>query len=166
MEKKRNIGIALLITAALLMIFTGVAFAAVSMHSRAAVYQNNVQSSPNDFYGPMGRYGIWNDDSDEFPPMMDAMVDAVSEATGLSVDEINTRLADGERLYTIALDAGLTEEELDALMDDIHGAYYQQYQGRWNSENRSEWMFEHMQEEWEEHGFDEDNIGRPFGGCW
>ncbi len=98
--------------------------------------------------------------------MMDAMVDAISEATGLSVDEINTRLADGERLYTIALDAGLTEEELDALMDEVHGAYYERYQGRWNSKNRSEWMFDHMQEEWEEHGFDDDNHGRPFGGCW
>lgn len=166
MEKKRNIGIALLITAALLIIFTGVAFAAVAIRSRAMFYQSNVQLPSNDFYGPMGRYGGWSDDSDEFPPMMDAMVDAISEATGLSVDEINVRLAEGERLYTIALDAGLTEEELDALMDEVHSTYYERYQGRWNSENRSGWMFEHMQEEWEEHGFDDDNYGRPFGGCW
>ncbi len=49
MKKKRNIGIALLITAALLIIFTGVAFAAVAIRSRAMFYQSNVQLPSNDF---------------------------------------------------------------------------------------------------------------------
>lgn len=178
MNKKRNIGIALLIAAGLLTLFTGVGFAAASMHNRALAYQSEAQALSSGSYGPMGRFGVWSDETDEYPPMMDAMVDAISEATGLSVDEIEARLADGERLYSIALDAGMTEEELDALMDDVHDAYFEQYQGQGRSENRSEWMFDHMQEEWEEHGFgnydqndesaspDDDEFGRPFGGCW
>ena len=171
MNKKRNIGIALLITAGLLTLFTGVAFAAASIHSRAMAYQYDAQALSEDFYGPMGGYGV-RSDGDDYPPMMDAMVEAIAEATGLAVEEIEARLEDGEHLYTVALDAGMTEEELDALMDEIHSAYFEQYQGRWNSGSRSDWMWEHMQEEWEEHGFgssaqDEDfEYGRPFGGCW
>lgn len=171
MNKKRNIGIALLITAGLLTLFTGVAFAAATIHGRAVAY-SDAQAIAEDYYGPMGGYGSRTDRSVDYPPMMDAMVEAIAEATGLSVEEIDARLDDGEHLYTIALDAGMTEEELDALMDEIHSAYFEQYQSRWNSDNRSDWMWEHMQEEWEEHGFgpsaqDEDlEYGRPFGGCW
>ena len=178
MEKKRNIGIALLITAGLLTLFTGVVFAAATMHNRAIAYQSVASRAYTDSYGPMGRFGVWSDEADDFPPMMAAMVEAVSEATGLSIDEIEARLAEGEHLFTIALDTGMTEEELDALMDEVHSTFFEQYQGQWSMESRSDWMFDHMQEEWEEHGFrnpylndgnvspDNDDFSRPFGGCW
>jgi hypothetical protein len=179
MEKKRNIGIALLVTAGLLIIFTGVVYAGALGQRRTPIFQNDPQDSATDFYGPMmGQRDVWSDEGDDYPPMMEAMIEAISEATGLSVDEIEARLVNGEHLYTIVTGAGMTEEELDALMDGVHRAYYEQNRAPWGAESRSEWMFDHMQEEWEEHGFgryrqdyerrpvDEDGFGQPFGGCW
>lgn len=60
----------------------------------------------------------------EFGPMHDTMTEALAETTGLSVEEINQRLADGEHHYQIALDAGLTEEDLQTLMEQVHESFW------------------------------------------
>jgi hypothetical protein len=60
----------------------------------------------------------------EFGPMHDTMTQALADATGLSVEEINQRLADGEHHYEIALDAGLTEEDLQTLMEQVHESFW------------------------------------------
>ncbi len=87
------------------------------------------------WFGRHGMMGFWGDDADgrcpgygvdgEYGPMHEAMTQALSDATGLTVEEINERLANGEHHFEIALDAGLTEEDLQALMQ----AVYQSYQG-------------------------------------
>jgi hypothetical protein len=49
-----------------------------------------------------------------------------AEKLGLSVDELNTRLANGETLSQIALASGMTFEELRAMMADARTAALQQ----------------------------------------
>jgi len=49
-------------------------------------------------------------------PMHDAMIEVFSDQLGLSVDEINTALAEGKTLGEIALEQGLTVEEFQAIM--------------------------------------------------
>jgi hypothetical protein len=48
----------------------------------------------------------------------DYMVETFADQLGVSVDEINERLASGERVVDIALEKGLTVEEFRALMVD------------------------------------------------
>jgi hypothetical protein len=49
-------------------------------------------------------------------PLHDFMEKAMAEAVGLTVDEFNTRHANGETFYQIALAEGFTAEEIPALM--------------------------------------------------
>lgn len=50
----------------------------------------------------------------------DALVTAFAEALGLTVDEVNARLADGETLSEIALSTGMTFDEFVVLFNEIH----------------------------------------------
>jgi hypothetical protein len=176
MKKQRIIGIALLAAAALLIAVTGVAYA----HGRTPNDPVTDEDAPYGYYGPMmhGYNNMPLDEDGEFPPMMAAMIEAVSEATGLSVEDIQSQVLEGKHLYTIALDAGLTEEGYVDLMDEVRQSYFENNQGDWPNGGRFEWMQEHMQEDWEEHGFgpfsspdgerpfDNGGMGMPFGGCW
>jgi len=47
------------------------------------------------------------------------MATAFAEKLGLSVDDVNARLAAGETMYDIAIANGLTTEDLPALMVDV-----------------------------------------------
>jgi hypothetical protein len=180
MNKKRNMGIAFLVTAGLLIIFTGGVYANALDHGRPPVDPTDDPAQTAPYASPMQGFGMMGGYSGDetTPPMMDAMIDAISEATGLSADEIEARLADGEHLYIIAADAGMTDEEFDALMDDVHDSYFDQVREQMGNSDRYEWMLNHMQEEWEERGFGaygqdsdspfpyENGTGRFSGGCW
>lgn len=48
----------------------------------------------------------------------DEMVSVVAEKLGISVDDLNARITNGETLYTIALAEGLTADEVQTLMLD------------------------------------------------
>ncbi len=50
----------------------------------------------------------------------DALITAFAEALGLSVDEVNVRLADGETMSEIALSTGMTYDEFMVLFNEIH----------------------------------------------
>jgi hypothetical protein len=50
----------------------------------------------------------------------DEMVAAFAEALGLTVDEINERLADGETMSEIALSTGMNYDEFIVLLNEIH----------------------------------------------
>ncbi len=176
MKKQRIIGIVLLVVAGLLIAGTGIVYAGTLAHNRTPINPYYRSSSNND-YVPMRGFGMWMDEDNTFPPMMTATIEAVSEKTGLSVDEIQAKLQDGERLYTIATDAGMSAEDFDALMDETHDSYMEQYQDQFGSSNHFNWMMDRMGEEWGEHGFgrgtynygnspDFNGPGMPFGGCW
>ena len=53
------------------------------------------------------------------------VINALSEATGLSVEEINERLTNDETLLQIAKDAGLSDEEIKTLLTDAHKAAWE-----------------------------------------
>lgn len=61
--------------------------------------------------GMMGAY-----QSGEYGLMHDAMIALLAEKTGLSVEVLEQRLTDGETMYDIATEAGLTVEDVTALM--------------------------------------------------
>jgi hypothetical protein len=50
--------------------------------------------------------------------MHDAIVQAVAKVTGLSVDDIEDRISQGERLFEIAMDAGLDQGAFFDLMQE------------------------------------------------
>ena len=51
--------------------------------------------------------------------LSDYMPAAMADVLGLTVDDVNTRLAAGETFYTIALSKGYTADQLSALMTDV-----------------------------------------------
>jgi hypothetical protein len=50
------------------------------------------------------------------------MVAAVADKLGLTVDEVNTRIAAGETMYDIAIAEGITAEDFPTFMTDVRAA--------------------------------------------
>ncbi len=70
-------------------------------------------------YGPggmMGGYGLGG----YMGVMHDYMISAFASAVGLTVDQVNTRLANGETAAQIAIAQGKTEADLPALWTQVH----------------------------------------------
>lgn len=153
MNKQKAIGIAILVTAALLVITTGVVFAAGYAHGGQPFNQAERGDDSGQYWGPMHGRG-W---SSEERPMHETMIGAVADATGLSEEEIEDRLASGEHLYDIALDAGMDETAFFELMTEAREAFFAEaVENGWLSEAHYEWMLEHMQGE---------EYGPGYGGC-
>lgn len=55
-------------------------------------------------------------------PMHDLMIAAWADQLGLSVEDLNLRLTDGETMYDIAISTGMTAEEFQAARVEIHAA--------------------------------------------
>jgi hypothetical protein len=156
MNKPKVFGIAVLVTLALLVVASGVVFAAGTAHGGPGFFSSQA-ADESPYWGPMhGRRGSWTSEGG-FPPMHEAMEQAVADATGLSVEEIEARLVAGEHLFDIALAAGLDEGEIFGLMAETREAYLTEaFENGWISEARYQWMLEHM---------DGDAYGPGFGGC-
>jgi len=80
--------------------------------------------------GMMGRFADDSsvpgcDASGQMGVVHEFIVSALSEATGLSVDEINERLSNDETLLQIAKDAGLSNDEIKTLLSDAHKAAWE-----------------------------------------
>jgi DNA-binding phage protein len=58
---------------------------------------------------------------DEEGPMHDAMISAFADALGLTPEELEDRHDEGESLWQIAEDLGLSESEIQALMVSARG---------------------------------------------
>lgn len=154
-QRQNNIGLALLIALALLVVATGAVFAAGMAQSEPPDAAEKEENWP--FWGPMhGRRAGWSDDA-PFMSMHDAMIEAVADATGLSVEAIAARLADGERLISIALDAGLSEEDYFNLKDAVRARFLAEaLESGWITEAQYQRMLERGQGKFG---------GRGFGGC-
>lgn len=108
------------------------------------------------FYGQNGQTGCLAGDVDN--PMHTAMITFFSDALDLSEDELNTRLIEGESLYAIAVEAGVTEEEFFTLMQEFHTSFWE------SADVDSEFFqnrYERMQQRWSGEG----SSGYPAGGC-
>ena len=150
--KKQNIfWIAIFAAATLLVVTTGVVFANSLMHGRTPFnpetenYQGPFEN--DDHWGPMhgrgprrGQFGMGN------PEMMDEMIAIVSEQTDLTVEEIESRLAEGEHLLNIATDAGLEEEAFFDLMAEVRKEYLEEaVENEWITEEHYQWMIERLE---------------------
>jgi len=157
MNKQKTLGIAVFVTIALLVMTTGAVLAAGLTQGGRPWDAENGDDAEVQYWGPMhGRRGGWSSE-ESFPPMHDAMVQAVADATGLSVEAIEVRIAEGERLLTIALDAGMTEADYFELMAEAREAYWAEaLENGLISEERYQWMLERR---------DGDKFGPGHGGC-
>jgi hypothetical protein len=98
-KMKRNILLALVAALTLSMVVTGLAFA--------------------QGYGPGGN-GTYTGTSLNLEVNLSTyMPAAMADVLGLSVDEVNSKLASGETLYTIALSMGYTTDQLPAVMTSV-----------------------------------------------
>jgi hypothetical protein len=70
-------------------------------------------------YGPGGNGANTGTGTNMEVTLSNYMPTAMADVLGLSVDEINTRLASGETFYTIALSLGYTTDQLSALMTSV-----------------------------------------------
>ncbi len=101
-------------------LFVGTALAVVGL----ALGSTGVVQAQSD--GPaalveQNNYGFGDRGAGMDGPMHDYMITYIAEQLGLSVEEIETRLANGETLSTIALSTGMTFEEFTTLMKDARG---------------------------------------------
>lgn len=149
--KKNTLWIAIFLAAALLVVSTGVVFAGSLLHGRSPFYpetegfQEPVDN--DDHWGPMhgrgsrrGQFGMGDS------TMMDEMIDAVSEQTSLTFEEIEERLAEGERLFNIALDAGVEEEAFFDLMSEVRKGFFEEaVENGWMTEEHYQWMIERLE---------------------
>ncbi len=149
MKKKRVVGIALLVTAVMLVITTGVVFAVNNFHGIPPFrYDDEFKRGDQHVYGPMHGYGGHLGLEDDEQSMMTLMIDAVANETGLSPEDIENRLYDGERLYEIALDSGISEETYFDLMVDVREGYLAEaFEDGWITEEQYDWMTDHMADE-------------------
>lgn len=121
MNKQKILGVVVIIVLALLVLSAGVV-SAVELVQGGPPWLAESEDN-GEYFGPMhGRRGRWSSE-EPFPPMHDLMVEAVAEVTGLTTDEIEVRLAAGERMISIALDAGLTETAYFDLMNETRAAF-------------------------------------------
>lgn len=61
-------------------------------------------------------------DLDQDGPMHDAMIAAFAEKLGVSVDDLNARLAGGETMAQIAASKGYTVEQFQSLMTEVRSS--------------------------------------------
>jgi hypothetical protein len=158
MNKQKKIGIALLFTVGLLVMTTSIVFANSLFQALPGYGTQNFENDQDGaVWGPMhGRGRRWESDR-EFAPMKTAMVNALAEVTGLTVEDINNRLDEGERLFSIAQDAALSEAEFFELMREVRKDYLATLlEEGWLTEERYQRMLERIDGNWGEEGY---------GGC-
>ncbi|MCL4560800.1 MAG: hypothetical protein M1281_09325 [Chloroflexi bacterium] len=83
-------------------------------------------------------------DADSYGPMHDPLISAFATSLGLTVDEVNTRLANGETLVQIAVAEGKTTAEAQTLVLDARNSALDQLvaDGVLTSQ-QADWMKQH-----------------------
>lgn len=67
---------------------------------------------PANGYGMMGGFG--------YGPMHDYVEQALADKLGLTKAEVEAQLTSGKTMYQIALDAGIAEADVPALLQEVH----------------------------------------------
>lgn len=163
----------------LVLLIGGAAFAAGTIFT-AARAQNPDPSV--DGFGPMmggrGRHGgmmggqgayggmmggSWNGTDGTYGPMHEYMVDALAEALGISSDELQGYIDEGQTPYQVALDLGFAEEDIPALFNSAHQAALDAaVEAGVLTQEQADWMKERMQYRFD-NGFGPGTRGP--GGC-
>jgi hypothetical protein len=98
----------------------GIALASTSSVFAQATPPGNSNSGGSNGNGRRGGSQTYQADGTQDGIVHDALITAFAEALGLSVDEVETRLADGETMSEIALSTGMTLDEFRVLLNEIH----------------------------------------------
>lgn len=108
-------------------------------------------------YGMMGGYGMWG--TGNYGPMHEYMVAALAEALNLTPEEIQARIEEGETPWQIAQAQGLSDEQIQELMENAHDkALVEAVEAGLLTEDQAEWMDQHMESMWS-------GDFNGFGGC-
>jgi hypothetical protein len=143
MNKRKLFGIALIFTAVLLLAATGAVAAKSLLHGRGPISGEEEENYEDEyFWGPMHGYGMSGDLESGFGLMVEALAD-VSE---LTLEEIEARINNGEHLFTIAADAGLSQEDFYQMMFDVRRSYSEGVVEQGQLSDDDQWMFDHMDE--------------------
>ncbi|MBW6466118.1 MAG: hypothetical protein K0B06_06410 [Brevefilum sp.] len=155
MKKQKTLGMAVLVTLALLVVTTGAVFAIGLAHGGSPWSAEDNDDDYSEYWGPMhGRRGTWSTDE---PLMHDAMVQTLADVTGLAVDEIEDRISEGEHLLEIALDAGLDQAAFfDLMQESRESLLAEALESGLITEDQYQWMQNRRQDVRYERGF---------GGC-
>jgi len=153
MNKRKLLGIALIFTAVLLLAATGAAAANSLLHGRSPISGEAENNYEDDYiWSSMHGYGWPGDLGSGFGLMVESLAD-VSE---LTQEEIEARINNGEHLFTIAADAGVSQEDFYQVMFDVRGSYAEGVVEQGQLSDDYPWMLDHMDE----------FQGQPFyGGC-
>ena len=95
-----------------------------------------------------GMMGNWGEDG--YGPMHTSMVEAVAEALGMTTNELQARLDKGETFYAIAQSQGLTDEQIQTLLDQAHDkALDKAVETGTITQEQADWMKEHHDQMWQ-----------------
>lgn len=148
MNKRKFLGIALILTAVLLLTATGVVAANSLRHGSGPTNWESERNYEDDhMWGSMHGFGWDSDQESNFTPLHTRMVDSIAEASGLTLEEIEARIKTGEHLFSIAIDAGVSQEDYFQLMVDTRSSYLEgTVEEGQLYETDYQWMFDHMNE--------------------
>lgn len=126
MKTLKILGIGFLVFLGLLVIVTGVVFAASVGHNLPPFDPQNDEEVDafSDVWFMHGSGWHWEDPESGAPPIREGMLGAISKTTGLELDEIIRLINEGEHLFSIATSAGMDEEEFFELMFSIHSNFF------------------------------------------
>lgn len=99
-------------------------------------------------HGMMGGRGVRGQAG--FGPMHEYMIAALAEKLNLTVDELNAKIANGERPYDIAVAQGLTAEEIQVVIEEAHDeALKAAVAAGVLTQEQADWMDSHMEQRWQ-----------------
>ncbi len=131
-----------------------VALAVVAVFGWAGVAYAQSQQPPTPGqgygYGMMGGgygYGMMGDAG--YGPMQQYMVDAFAKALNLTPEQLQTRIDNGETPYQIAQSQGLSQEQIQQVIEDAHDqALDQAVKDGTLTQAQADWMDQHMESMW------------------
>ena len=100
-------------------------------------------------YGGMmgGGYGMMGNGG--YGPMHQYMVDALATALNLTPEQLQTRIDNGDTPYQIAQSQGLSQEQIQQVIEDAHDqALDQAVKDGALTQEQADWMDQHMESMW------------------
>jgi len=146
MNKRKILGIAMILTAVFLLAATGVVVANSLRHSRGPTNLETERNYQDGYlWGPMHGFNSYADQEIDFQSLHNRMVESLAEVSGLTVEEIDERFNNSDHLFYVAMEAGVTQQDYFRIMLDIRRSYLEDLIKEGDiSEEDYQWMFGHM----------------------
>jgi len=148
MNNRKILGITIIMTALLVLTVTSVVAANGLYHSRGPNnWQEDDGFEDGYMWGPMHDSAWYSDQERGFKSLHSFIFESIADISDLTVEEIEERINDGEHLFTIAIDAGVSQENYFQTMFDARESYFEDTtdEDRFREDN-FQWMFGHMDE--------------------